>query len=255
MNLNALYICIIYYHLVPKPETSFDEFDRNPLPPVQQPANQHQDWKYSLKRKPRSSNVSHHGMYLQPLPSCFDHSNDELINSYLRNVGDRIEERVIELTPMCSWIILHPSFELWKQKHIKAHLLEPWLYHDLRICPAFTRSFHLRLLDFQSWSHSLEGMYETNVWVTSTRRLSFSPELSVPYIVHLHIKFRNSSLNIPEGCILLCLIFLTCLKLKLKSYGQNYTSTLSHLNPPKKYCLTKASAWRKKERLSSENNN
>ena len=167
-------------------------------------------------------------MYLQPLPSCFDHSHDELINSRL------------------AWIILLPSFELWKQKHIKTHLLEPWLYHDLRICPSFTRSCHLRLLDFQAWSHSLEGMYEINVWVTSTRRLSFSPELSVPYIVHLHIKFRNSSLNIPEGCILLCLIFLTCLKLKLKSYGQNYTSTLSHLNPPKKYCLTKASAWRKK---------
>ena len=130
--------------------------------------------------------------------------------------------------------------------HQNTWTLEPWLYHDLRICPVFTRSCHLRLLDFQAWSHSLEGMYETNVWVTSTRRLSFSPELSVPYIVHLHIKFRNSSLNIPEGCILLCLIFLTCLKLKLKSYGQNYTSTLYPIWTPQKYCLIKASAWRKK---------
>ena len=75
-------ICIIYHHLVPKPETSFDEFDMSTLPPCPTvPASF--DWKYSFKKPPRSSNVSHHGMYLQPLPSCFDHSNDELINSRL----------------------------------------------------------------------------------------------------------------------------------------------------------------------------
>lgn len=110
-------ICIIYHHLVPKPETSFDEFDRNPLPPVQ--LSQHRlIGSVFIKNKPRSSNVSHHGMYLQPLPSCFDHSNDELINSRLHIVGE------------------HPSFELWKQKHIKTH--EP-LNHGSTMIYEFAR--------------------------------------------------------------------------------------------------------------------